>query len=242
MRTTPLLLSVPIAFAALGFPAMAASSSPADATPNAYPNNYPNQYLAKDNLPLDILWPAADGLPDALYTQSAPSAAAVQGLADNDQLQPRESASAVPPYELRSGNVMLDTPAFSQAGLAPRASRQAGAPAAPRWLRLGLFPDTQIEVEITSQTNPAQGVLAINGRAPDSDFASFSMTVTPASYLITFADPDSSKLYRVVGDSATGQGRVTEIDRAKIPPQIHESPRVPPQFPSQFPSQLPSQP
>lgn len=58
--------------------------------------------------------------------------------------------------------------------------------------------------------------------------ATFSLTVTPESYLITFDDSDSRVRYRVVGDTETGVGEVTEIDLRNMPVTLDEPSPVPP--------------
>ncbi len=235
LRTAPLLITLPIAWLALAGAVMAA----------------PFASQATAQAPLDILWPAADPTPRESAAQR--------------QSQARRSANPPPPHEQRSGSVMLDMPALHQLGLqdpvpdqhpdqhqeqdpdprsASRATRQAPPAAraapAPTRLRLGLFADAQIEVDLSAQSHPTPEVLSLSGRAPGHDIDSFTLTMTPESYLITYADPDSSLLYRVVGDSTTGQGQVTEIDRDRLPPRLHEPPLVKDWWLSEPPDALPA--
>ncbi|MBK5969014.1 hypothetical protein CCR91_09580 [Thiorhodovibrio winogradskyi] len=181
----------------------------------------------QESNPTVILWPTT--APDELLADQQRSAKAspADGWPSDNK----------PEYVLRTGAVMLDTAALAQEQrtnrLAARANTDGTADAVPERLQLGLFSDTLLDVELTSRVRPAPGVLSLNGRVPTSDFSTFSMTVSPASYLITYTDPESGRVYRVVGDSSTGYGAVTEIDPARMPPRIHEPPRVPPLAPSQ---------
>lgn len=135
-----------------------------------------------------------------------------------------------PDYVARIGEVMLDLSILHQPENLARQVPRAAVSSESRFLQnlesntlvFGFFSDTQVAIEFTSKKNPAPGVLAVNGREPGKDFANFSMTVTPESYLITFTDADSEMLYRVVGDSDTGYGKVSEIDRAELPPILHD--------------------
>jgi len=68
----------------------------------------------------------------------------------------------------------------------------------------------------------------MNGKGRSKKLSTFSMTVTEENYLISYQDLDTATLYRVVGNTQTGRGTVTEIDLEKLPPSSDLPPRVPP--------------
>ena len=132
-------------------------------------------------------------------------------------------------FMVRAGAVILQTDLLDPTPAAS-SQRQAASSDAPvtRILALEFFPDAYVEIEVTSESRPAPGTLSLNGRVQDSDLSIFSMTVTPESYLMTLTDPHSPYLYRVVGDTETGIGRVTEYDPHNRQPVIHSPPLIPP--------------
>ena len=95
-------------------------------------------------------------------------------------------------------------------------------------LTLDFFPDVSVEIVVSSESRPSFDVLSITGHAAGSELAIFSMTVTTKSYLMTFDNPETARIYRVVGETSTGIGEVIEIDRRAMPPIIHSSPIIPP--------------
>ncbi|NVZ10781.1 hypothetical protein HW932_16065 [Allochromatium humboldtianum] len=143
----------------------------------------------------------------------------------------REAQSAVKAdssgFMVRAGAVILQTDLLDPATGASSRQRASEAPT-PKTLALEFFPDAYVEILVTSESRPTPDTLSINGRVSDSDLSTFSMTLTPESYLMTFSDPHSPYLYRVVGDTETGVGRVTEYDPRNRPPVIHSSPIIPP--------------
>lgn len=221
MRLALFLIAISFTLITVGHAAMAADPVATGAQPS--------EIAATDSPPLSILWPVSALRTDPVARQNA--------NADFGAARSRITQNQQPAYVLRTGTVMLDTPALATANATTantsRLASDARAQSADRtqsahqqrWL-LDLFSDTQIELEITSENAPAPGVKAINARELNHEFATFSLTLTPESYLITFADPESSMLYRIVGDSATGYGVITQIDRARMPPVIHLPPRI----------------
>jgi hypothetical protein len=93
---------------------------------------------------------------------------------------------------------------------------------------LSFFPGQNIRINVDSESESKTGSLSIGGRQQTGDFSTFSMTITDESYLITFQDLQSSMTYKVVGDMATGIGRVTEFDLDKLPPVYDSAPVIPP--------------
>ena len=86
---------------------------------------------------------------------------------------------------------------------------------------MDFFPDRSILIIIDQESHPSQGVVSLSAHTIDQDIATVSMTITEESYLITFQDVETNTLYRVVGNSVTGVGSVTEIDISQLPQQIH---------------------
>ena len=142
-----------------------------------------------------------------------------------------QSAAKADPsgFMVRAGEVILQTDLLDPASSASSQSRAVSAAVLPpKILALEFFPDAYIEVQVTSESRPTPHSVTINGRVAGSDLSTFSMTLTPESYLMSFSDPDSPYLYRVVGDTESGVGRVTEYDSRRRPPVIHSSPVIPP--------------
>lgn len=137
---------------------------------------------------------------------------------------------AAPPdaYRVRTGAVALQTDAFLPATSSAVRGLASSASFSSQTLALELFPDTYVEVEVSSESHPAPDVVSLNGRVPGSALSTFAMTVTPDGYLMTFDDPAQPYRYRVVGDSATGVGQVTEYDLRNAPPVLYAPPLVPP--------------
>ena len=81
-------------------------------------------------------------------------------------------------------------------------------------LNLGFFDDAQFEFVIDSATQPTADTLAITAHRPTATLSTLSLTLSDAHYLITFTDPDSGQIYRVVGESASGLGTVTQLNSA----------------------------
>ncbi len=132
------------------------------------------------------------------------------------------------PFVTRTGVVVLETSRFLSSSF--QTEPQTGIPPSfqRRSLTLTFFPDVSVEIEISADSRPSPEILSLNGRLAGQELATWSLTVTPESYLITYDDPQTTYLYRVVGDSETGLGRVTEIDRRDMPPVLHLPPLVPP--------------
>ena len=129
-------------------------------------------------------------------------------------------------FMVRAGEVILQTDLLDPASSRQRSASSEALPSGT--LALEFFPDAYIEVQVTAESRPSPDTVTISGRVAGSDLSSFSMTLTPESYLMNFSDPSSPYLYRVVGDTETGVGRVTEYDSRKRPPVIHSPPVVPP--------------
>ncbi|MBK1723511.1 hypothetical protein CKO23_14850 [Thiocystis violacea] len=134
-------------------------------------------------------------------------------------------------FVVRTGDVRLVTDLLSIDGSSLDASstaRDSLPNLTSRTLAFELFPDTYVEILVSSQSRPTSSVLSISGGLRDGDLSTFSMTMTPDSYLLTYQDRHTQLLYRVVGDTSTGIGRVTEYDRRHQPMIIHSSPLIPP--------------
>jgi len=134
---------------------------------------------------------------------------------------------AAEPYIRRVGRVRFDTDVFMP--VSPRTGRRAPVSASFRSQSLGLafFDDARFEVSVDATSRPQDAVLALRGRLANESVAAFTLTVTADGYLMTLHDLDGGLLYRVVGDTDTGTGRVTEVDVTKMPPVMDAAPMVP---------------
>jgi hypothetical protein len=83
---------------------------------------------------------------------------------------------------------------------------------------VAFFPDEEYQIIIDSDIRLGPDAMTLGGRLAGHDLASFTLTVTGESYLITLQDIFSALLYRVVGTTETGLGTVTEIDLTQTPP------------------------
>ncbi len=131
------------------------------------------------------------------------------------------------PHILRTGAVSLAVDRFLSEppeGGRPRATATSFHDAL---LSIAFFPDKKFAIRVDSDSRPRSDAFILLGRIQDQELASFSMTVTPESYLITLQDLDEAILYRVVGSSETGMGMVTEIDLSRIPPIEYLPPVIP---------------
>lgn len=91
-----------------------------------------------------------------------------------------------------------------------------------------MFEQHAYTVHVTSESRPEPDILNLSGKIDSEDIATLSMTVTADSYLITLQDLNTSKVYRIVGNSETGLGTVTEVDVRKMPPILYSPPVMAP--------------
>ena len=138
------------------------------------------------------------------------------------------SRSAGEAFELRTGSVALDVnqvlPKSPTTGKREAATISFKGSA----VTLGLFSDKQFTGVITSEARPEAGVLSLHARRDGDEIATATMTVTSESYLITIQDLPNATVYRVVGNTETGVGVVTQIDLKLMPPVLDGPPIVPP--------------
>ena len=138
------------------------------------------------------------------------------------------SPASHPGYVTRVGSVSLASDLLLPVSVSTGMRTAAAGSMANKTLPFTFFPDAQFAIRIKADSRPRPGVLSLNGQAQGQDMATFSLTVTPESYLITFDDSDSRVRYRVVGDTETGVGEVTEIDLRNMPVTLDEPSPVPP--------------
>ncbi|PTN33569.1 hypothetical protein [Desulfonatronum sp. SC1] len=151
-----------------------------------------------------------------------PSATPRQMTGDSQTLEATDK-----PYIIRVGTVVLAVSVFLPP--AEVSGKQAAAAASFRDVALSVafFSDKEYTVGIDSDTRHGPDAMTLGGRTEDLDLSTFTMTVTRDSYLITFQDLDTATLYRVVGNTGTGLGAVTEIDLTKTPPIEYLPPLIP---------------
>ena len=138
------------------------------------------------------------------------------------------SRSAGEAFEMRTGSVALDVdqvlPKSPTTGKREASTTSFKGSA----VTLGLFSDKQFAGVITSEARPEVGVLSLHARRDGDDIATATMTVTAESYLITIQDLPNATVYRIVGNTETGVGVVTQIDLKLMPPVLDGAPIVPP--------------
>lgn len=163
---------------------------------------------------------ASDAMLDILRSSASSPSSGLK--AEGSVKAPAES------FATRTGDVILGTDRLLP--MAGAAGRQSFAPGslASRSLAVEFFPDAYVEIVVASESRPDPNTLSLNGHLPDSDLSTFSLTVTPETYLMTFSDPNGVYLYRVTGDTETGIGQVTEYDLRNRPAVIHSTPLIPP--------------
>ncbi|TWI71174.1 hypothetical protein LZ24_01972 [Desulfobotulus alkaliphilus] len=94
-------------------------------------------------------------------------------------------------------------------------------------LSLSFFPEQTYTIIINGESRPRNNTLSLSGKMEGHSLASFSATLTPENYLITLQDLDTAMLYRVTGNTETGEGRVREMDLLAMPPMEHAPPLIP---------------
>lgn len=99
---------------------------------------------------------------------------------------------------------------------------------AKKRLGLEIFSGFKVDIEVAAEARPDGETLALHGRKEGKGLSTFSLTITPEAYLIIYDDPDSTKRYRIVGDTETGDGLVTEIDLKLMPATLDSPVLIPP--------------
>jgi hypothetical protein len=138
------------------------------------------------------------------------------------------SRSAGEAFEMRTGSVALDVdqvlPKSPTTG-----KREASATSFKgSAVTLGLFLDKQFSGVVTSEARPEVGVLSLHARRDVDDIATVTMTVSSESYMITIQDLPNAMVYRIVGNTETGVGVVTQNDLKLMPPVLDGAPIIPP--------------
>lgn len=133
-----------------------------------------------------------------------------------------------PKYVKREGTVSFDVETFFPT--AEISDKKIASPASfsGRDIAVSFFPDQVFQVTINSESRPKLGVLLLKGYAQGSELSTFSITITPENFFITFQELKSAMIYRVAGSTATGKGRVSEIDIQEMPPIDYRPPLIPP--------------
>ncbi len=149
-------------------------------------------------------------------------------LEESSAAQQRGDGPALSPHVRRQGQVLFDVDIFLPRPAPDAARRATAASFRQRVVVLGLFPDQTYNVLVEKESRPNPDKFELIGRLEGRDLATVSLVVTPRSYLLTIEDPAAGRLYRVVGDSESGIGRVTEIDPTQLPPRLYSPPLIPP--------------
>jgi hypothetical protein len=142
----------------------------------------------------------------------------------NKDVSPTQAAE---PYVNRIGMVSFAADVFL-----PRTVEKDTRVASPKPFKgaalvISFFADKRFMVMVNHEARPKPEVLSLNGSIQGQDISTFSMTVTPESFLIFLQDLDTATVFRVVGDTESGLGRATEIDLRKMPPRHYLPPLIP---------------
>lgn len=168
------------------------------------------------------LCPAANDKQKITALTPAPSTS-VSGKVSANSVQQENKV-----YIRRNGEVSFAADTFLPKS--PKTGKRAAAAASfrGRSLSVSFFPEQTFNIDISRESRPKKGVLSMNGKGRSKNLSTFSMTVTEENYLISYQDLDTATLYRVVGNTQTGRGTVTEIDLEKLPPSYDLPARIPP--------------
>jgi hypothetical protein len=132
-------------------------------------------------------------------------------------------------YEVRKGVVSLDTRAFYQrAAENTLSNNNSPVLMKDKTVQLNFFPQKGFNVMIERENRLDNNVILLSGKVIGLDISTVTVTITPDFYIINLQDMPNSTIYRVVGNTLTGIGTVTEIDQKKIPPMINLPPLIPP--------------
>jgi len=127
------------------------------------------------------------------------------------------------PYVSRVGHIRFDSNLFLP--VSPSGTRQrAHAQSMPSELSVTFFPGLGFVIHVEDVSHISNDTVVVQGRVEGQPTASFTLTETSDSFLITLQDITNAWLYRVVGDTDSGVGEVTEIDQMQIPPVIDSPP------------------
>lgn len=131
-------------------------------------------------------------------------------------------------YIKRTGEVSFAVDTFLPKS--PKTGRRAAAKASfrGRALSVSFFPEQTYNIDVNHDSRPQKEMLSVNGKGRNKKLSTFSMTVTEDNYIMNYQDLDSATLYRVIGNTQTGLGTVTEIDLEKLPASSDLPARVPP--------------
>ena len=131
-------------------------------------------------------------------------------------------------YIKRKGEVSFAVDTFLPKS--PKTGRRAAANTSfkGRSLSVSFFPEQTFSIDVNHDSRPQKEMLSVNGKGKSKKLSTFSMTVTEDTYIMNYQDLDTATLYRVIGNTQTGLGTVTEIDLEKLPPSSDLPARVPP--------------
>ncbi|QEQ98117.1 hypothetical protein [Neptunomonas concharum] len=139
-----------------------------------------------------------------------------------------EATKPQPAYIKRTGAIRLNTSLLLPAGAAPALlsdlEQQQERPSffQNTLFELRVFDDLGFSVVIDRANYHSEKSVSLLGRLKGGDGVIATLTVTDSSYLGTIRDVKSGLIYRISGDSSTGEGSVSEVDLYAMPPRIHE--------------------
>lgn len=154
---------------------------------------------------------------DALHPLDFPAAA----------IQKNAEPEVQEPYVSRTGWVELAVDSFFPEAIETGQRKASSMAFKGHGLSISFFSDISFVIEIDSESRPDEDMLLLRGHIQGHEISTFSMTVTRDDYLVRLQDLDTNTVYRVVGDTKTGRGRIVEIDSSMMPPVQHLPPLVP---------------
>ena len=175
-----------------------------------------------------ILCCSLDGIS---YSIAQAENTAIEALSPASQLaalhQEPSPKHAEEPYVNRIGLVTFAVDTFL-----PKAVQTGARVASSRTflkapLPVAFFTDKQFTIVVAGESRPCREVLSLTGKIEGQEISTFTMTVTPESYLISLQDLQNATVFRVVGNTESGLGQVAEIDLRKMPPKRYLPPLIP---------------
>jgi hypothetical protein len=139
---------------------------------------------------------------------------------------PETRAQRGPQEVLRRGRVQLATDYFF--AVSPAGQRRAAERSyRGRTVDVVVFEDRVLRVMLDGESR-REGLVSVSGRLEGHDLSTFSLTVGPEAYVMDVQDMEEGVHYRIVGETATGEGSVEALDARAVPGFTYSEPLLPP--------------
>ncbi len=139
-------------------------------------------------------------------------------LAANTQMASKMAQTETEPFIKQKGHVSLVAVNVFRNKLIQSNDLSEGTSFIGQPLVISFFSGQEITVIVDYESHSENNVISLGGHQIDSDMSTFTMTMAEGHYLIRYQDLNNAIAYKVVGNTETGLGIVTEIDLTKIPP------------------------